>query len=68
MQKELNLKIKFRESFRPFAPSILEAEADKWFDLKTQSPYMMFVSKIKLEKQFRNNEKQKIIGSGKIKF
>ena len=57
MQK-LNLKIKFRESFRPFAPSILEAEADKWFDLKTQSPYMMFVSKSNW-KQFRNNEKTK---------
>ena len=69
MQKELNLKIKFRESFRPFAPSILEAEADKWFDLKTQSPYMMFVSKIKLEKQFRNNEKnKKLSGLEKLSF
>jgi carbamoyltransferase len=49
MQKKLNLKIKFRESFRPFAPSILEEDCDEWFSLKGTSPYMLFVSEI-LEK------------------
>jgi len=46
MQKQLNLKIKFRESFRPFAPSILEAQAKKWFNLDCKSPYMLMVSDV----------------------
>ena len=49
MQKKLNLKIKFRESFRPFAPSILEEDCAEWFSLKGTSPYMLLVSEI-LEK------------------
>ena len=47
MQKNLNLKVKYRESFRPFAPSILKDEVNKWFDLTTDSPYMLLVSKVK---------------------
>ena len=43
MQKKLNLKIKYRESFRPFAPSVLEEDCDKYFDLKGTSPYMLLV-------------------------
>jgi carbamoyltransferase len=43
MQKKLNVKIKYRESFRPFAPSVLSEEAGKWFDLQTTSPYMLLV-------------------------
>ena len=46
MQKELNLKIKFRESFRPFAPSILEDDLNIWFDAKEASPYMTFTENI----------------------
>lgn len=46
MQKDLNLKIKFRESFRPFAPSVLEEKARDWFDLPTASPYMMFTAPV----------------------
>ena len=38
MQKNLNLKIKFRESFRPFAPAVLKEEAKKWFDLDVEAP------------------------------
>ena len=49
MQKKLNLKIKFRESFRPFAPSILEEDCAEWFSLKGTSPYMLLVSEV-LEK------------------
>ena len=47
MQKTLNLKVKYRESFRPFAPSILYETLSEWFDLETKSPYMAIVSKIK---------------------
>ena len=47
MQKTLNLKVKFRESFRPFAPSILYENLSEWFDLETKSPYMAIVSEIK---------------------
>lgn len=47
MQKSLNLKIKYRESFRPFAASVLEDEAAEYFELNTSSPYMLLVKKIK---------------------
>jgi carbamoyltransferase len=46
MQKQLNLKIKFRESFRPFAPSVLEEYVDQWFDLDVDSPYMLLVAAV----------------------
>ena len=51
MQKELNLKIKFRESFRPFAPSVLREDVNEWFELDSDSPYMLLVSEVKKEKQ-----------------
>ena len=50
MQKQLNLKVKFRESFRPFAPSILEEQSKNWFNLDCKSPYMLFVSDVKKNK------------------
>ena len=46
MQSRMNLKIKFRESFRPFAPSVLEEEAPNWFELKEKSPYMLLVADV----------------------
>jgi carbamoyltransferase len=49
MQSTMNLKIKFRESFRPFAPSVLREDVDKYFDLNSDSPYMMIVSSVKNE-------------------
>ena len=51
MQKNLNLKIKYRESFRPFAPSILFEEQSNWFDLNKPSPYMLLVGMIKKTKE-----------------
>ena len=42
MQKKLNLKIKFRESFRPFAPSVLREEVNNWFELNYDSPWHAF--------------------------
>ena len=50
MQKNLNLKVKFRESFRPFAPSVLFEDVSEWFELDQKSPYMLLVSNIKKEK------------------
>ncbi len=46
MQSTLNLKVKYRESFRPFAPSVLREEVHNWFDLKGDSPYMLFVADV----------------------
>ena len=51
MQKALNLKIKFRESFRPFAPIVLADKADQWFELDQESPYMSIVAPIKRDKR-----------------
>jgi carbamoyltransferase len=49
MQKKINLKIKYRESFRPFAPSVLAEDVSDYFDLETESPYMLLVAPIKEE-------------------
>tara|TARA_B110000971_G_scaffold82589_1_gene84656 strand:- start:109 stop:1947 length:1839 start_codon:yes stop_codon:yes gene_type:complete len=59
MQKNLNLKVKYRESFRPFAPSILNDDASDWFDIQSDSPYMLFVAKIKKDKTLDMSEEQK---------
>ena len=67
MQKELNLKIKFRESFRPFAPSVLREEVSNWFELNYDSPYMLLVSDVKREKQINMSEKdKKLFGIDKL--
>ena len=67
MQKELNLKIKFRESFRPFAPSVLREEVSNWFELNYDSPYMLLVSDVKREKQITMSEKDsKLFGIDKL--
>ncbi len=59
MQKELNLKIKFRESFRPFAPSVLREDLSNWFEMDYDSPYMLLVSEVKKDKQIKMSEKDK---------
>ena len=59
MQKELNLKIKFRESFRPFAPSVLREEVLEWFDLDYDSPYMLLVSDVSKTKQIEMSDKDR---------
>ena len=51
MQKQLNLKVKYRESFRPFAPSILSEDVTEWFDHDTDSPYMLLVANVKKDKR-----------------
>ena len=67
MQKELNLKIKFRESFRPFAPSVLREDVNEWFELDGDSPYMLLVSEVKKNKQIEmNSEDKKLFGIDKL--
>ncbi len=59
MQKNLNLKVKYRESFRPFAPSVLRENLSDWFDIDVSSPYMLLVANIKKERAIEMNEEQK---------
>jgi carbamoyltransferase len=51
MQRNLNLKIKFRESFRPFAPAVLREDAADWFELDVDSPYMLFTAAIRRDRR-----------------
>ncbi len=63
MQKNLNLKVKYRESFRPFAPSVLREDVFNWFEIDTDSPYMLFVANIKKEKsQEMTDDEKKLFG------
>ena len=67
MQKQLNLKIKFRESFRPFAPSILREDVSEWFEMNYDSPYMLLVSEVKKSKQINmSNSDSKLFGIDKL--
>ena len=59
MQKNLNLKVKYRESFRPFAPSVLREDLFEWFDINVESPYMLLVAKINLNKKIEMTDDQK---------
>ncbi len=66
-QKNLNLKVKYRESFRPFAPSILREDLSDWFDLDTDSPYMLLVTNIQKQKTLETTEDQdKLFGIEKL--
>jgi carbamoyltransferase len=67
MQKTLNLKVKYRESFRPFAPSILQEDLLNWFDINVESPYMLLVAKVNSEKQIEmTDEQKKLFGIDKL--
>ena len=66
MQKKLNLKVKFRESFRPFAPAVLLEDLDEWFDLEIPSPYMLLVGKVKKDKLIENLNKEDLKGLDKL--
>jgi len=59
MQKNLNLKVKYRESFRPFAPSVLKEDLSDWFDINVESPYMLMVADINKNKTIEMNKEQK---------
>ena len=67
MQKNLNLKVKYRESFRPFAPSVLREDLTNWFDLNVDSPYMLLVANINSEKKIQmTDEQKKLFGIDKL--
>ena len=59
MQKNLNLKVKYRESFRPFAPAILREDLSEWFEIDVDSPYMLLVANISAKKNIDMTEDQK---------
>ncbi len=67
MQKKLNLQVKYRESFRPFAPSVLKEDAKEWFEHDLDSPYMSFVAKVKNKKRNKiNQNEKKLFGLDKL--
>ena len=67
MQKDLNLKVKYRESFRPFAPSVLIEDVSEWFDINEESPYMLLVSNISKNKKIEmKDEQKKLFGINKL--
>ena len=53
MQSRMNLKIKYRESFRPFAPTVLKENVSDWFELDRESPYMLLVAPVKEDKRIK---------------
>ena len=66
-QKLLNLKVKYRESFRPFAPSVLREDVSEWFDINSDSPYMLLVADVKQDKRLAmTEEQQKLFGIEKL--
>ena len=67
MQKMLNLKVKYRESFRPFAPSVLREDAADWFELDGDSPYMLLVADVRKERRrAMTHEEQSLFGIDKL--
>lgn len=67
MQKMLNLKVKYRESFRPFAPAVLREDLSDWFEFSEDSPYMLMVAPIRKDRQRRMTEaEQQLFGIDKL--
>ena len=67
MQKLLNLKVKFRESFRPFAPSVLRKDVKQWFEMDTDSPYMLLVADVvKSKRKLMKDEENALFGIDKL--
>ena len=67
MQSVLNLKVKFRESFRPFAPSVLREDVAQWFEMDTDSPYMLMVADVvKGRRKVMSDAEQKLFGIDKL--
>lgn len=67
VQKQLNLKVKYRESFRPFAPSVLREDVSEWFDIHSDSPYMLLVADVAKSKRLpMTPEQEKLFGIEKL--
>ncbi len=61
MQKQLNLKVKYREGFRPFAPSVLREDVNEWFKHDTDSPYMLLVANVQEDKRLTMTEEEEAL-------
>ncbi len=69
MQKLLNLKVKYRESFRPFAPSVLREDVGQWFEMDDDSPYMLFVADLVKDKRLQMTPGEQVLfGIDKLNF
>ncbi|MDC0087664.1 carbamoyltransferase [Amylibacter sp.] len=67
MQKQLNIKVKYRESFRPFAPSVLREDVSEWFEHDVDSPYMLFVADVqKIKRRTMALEEEELFGIDKL--
>jgi carbamoyltransferase len=67
MQSLLNLKVKYRESFRPFAPSVLREDVSQWFEMDADSPYMLLVADVREGRRYAmTDEQQKLFGIEKL--
>ena len=67
MQKNMNLKIKYRESFRPFAPAVLEEEAGRWFEIDRPSPFMLLIADVRSDKRkVISDENKNLFGIDKL--
>lgn len=67
MQSLLNLKVKYRESFRPFAPSVLREDVEEWFEMDTDSPYMLLVADVQQQRRIAmTEEQQRLFGIDKL--
>jgi len=67
MQKILNLKVKYRESFRPFAPSVLREDVSEWFEADYDSPYMLLVDDVREDRRIKmTNEEKSLFGIDKL--
>ncbi|MCM8795354.1 MAG: carbamoyltransferase [Candidatus Omnitrophica bacterium] len=68
MQSKMNLKIKYRESFRPFAPTVLKEKVNEWFEIDKESPYMLLVAQVKEDKRIKpSNPQDRLKGFDKLK-
>lgn len=67
MQTQMNLKIKYRESFRPFAPAVKAEKVSDWFDLDRESPYMLLVAPVQKNKRIEGDTDQGFFGLDKLK-
>jgi carbamoyltransferase len=67
IQKTLNLKVKYRESFRPFAPSVLREDVTEWFELDYDTPYMLLVDDVRKDKRIEmTTEEESLFGIDKL--
>ncbi len=66
MQSKMNIKIKFRESFRPFAPAVLVDNVSDYFEMEGESPYMLLVAEIKKDRRIKINENNNLLGIDKL--